>query len=128
MDVQRIIGRFGRRLLWCTLGAALALGPGLASAQDACANSSIQYPTCQNQVQAGVTYKPLQSQNWAYYCGGDHPNFYKNNLAYAFGNTCFTAVEHGSAENDNFDGGFTNWCLSSQLLVVVLACLPFNPN
>ena len=129
MDAQRIVGRFGRRLLWCTLGSMFALGPGMASAQDACANASNQFPhDCQNQVQAGVSYNGLQSQNWAYYRTGDHPHFFERDNAYdLFGNTCFTAVEHDS-ENDNFDAGFTNWCTGTQTLVVVLACLSFNPN
>ena len=54
MDVRRIIGRFGRRLLWCTLGSMFALGPGMASAQDACANLTVNAAGCQNQVQAPI--------------------------------------------------------------------------
>ena len=78
MNVQRITGRFGRRLLWCTLGAMLALSPGTASAAgtttDACTQAGVPLGagnTCQNQTQAAVGYNGSQSQGWAYYCGGE---------------------------------------------------------
>jgi hypothetical protein len=132
MDARRIVigGRFGRRLLWCTLGALLALGPGATSASaDGCSKASVQYPTCQNQVQAPVTYSGLESRQWAYYCGGDHPHFYDANNSWDFDPAgCFTALENPAAENDNFDGTFTNWCLHDAQVVVTLGCLPFNPN
>ena len=76
MDARRIviIGRFGRRWLWCALGAMLALGPGAASAQgsgrDPCGNAHpFPIPNCQNQVQAPVSFNALQTQGWAFYCG-----------------------------------------------------------
>jgi hypothetical protein len=132
MDGQRITGRFGRRLLWCTLGAMLALGPGTASAvgtsTDACTQADIQIDssyTCQNQTQTTITYSGLQSQGWAYYCTGDHPYFPGSNSppAIAWNNTCFTEVENEFLESGSKeDGSFTNWCTSIQSLTVVLAC------
>jgi hypothetical protein len=35
---------------------------------------------------------------------------------------CWTGTENPAAENNNFDGSFTNWCLNTQQLVVTLAC------
>jgi hypothetical protein len=132
MDARRlvIVGRFGRRLLWCALGATLALGPGAASAQDACANLTINADGCQNQVQAPISYNGWETKSWAYYCTGDHPDFVENDTGhgYAYGNTCFSANENSLAENDNFDGSFTNWCIGTQNLVIVLACFPHDPN
>lgn len=133
MGMQRISDRFGRRLLWCcTLGALAALGPGAGSVQaaDACAQRSAQVPNnpCQNQVQAPISYTGLETNSWAYYCTGDHPYFFKANNGVAWDNTCFTSTENIVAENDNFDGDFTNWCVDSEWLVVTLACFQFNPN
>ena len=133
MDGQRITGRFGLRLLWCTLGATLALGPDTASAQvgtttDACTQADIDIDssyTCENQTQATITYSGLQSQGWAYYCTGDHPYFPGSNSppAIAWDNTCFTEVENEFLESGSKeDGSFTNWCTSIQPLTVVLAC------
>ena len=124
--MQRIVRRFGRRLLWCTLGAMVALGPGTGSAQaaDACGQSAVSHPfnDCQNQVQAPISYDGWQTQSWAYYCGGDHPHFAEGNDGVAWDNSCFTNTENLVKENDNFDGDFTNWCLDTQSLVAVLAC------
>jgi hypothetical protein len=129
MDVRRIIGRFGRRLLWCTLGSMFALGPGMASAQDACANLTVNDDGCQNQVQAPISYNGWETKSWAYYCTGDHPDFAEgDDHGYDYGNTCFTATENTLAENDNFDGNFTNWCIGTQNLVIVLACFPHDPD
>ncbi len=115
MDVRRIIGRFGRRLLWCTLGSMFALGPGMASAQG-CVRRSECYINdhCQNQVQAPISYNGWETKSWAYYCTGDHPDFFNSVNGYAYGNTCFDAAENSLAENDNFDGSFTNWCIGTQ--------------
>jgi hypothetical protein len=73
MDEQRITGRFGRRLLWCTLGAMLALSPGTASAAgsstDACGQSITTGLSpdhdCQNQTQTAIPYNGSQTQGWA---------------------------------------------------------------
>ena len=40
----------------------------------------------------------------------------------AWDHSCFSNTENLVAENDNFDGDFTNWCLDTQSLVAVLAC------
>ena len=125
MDVQRIVGRFGRRLLRCMLGAMFALGPGTVSAQqNPCGD--FQDPDCQNQVQAGINYSGWETKSWAYYCGGDHPVYRDGSDSIDFGNTCFTVAENPVAENKNFDGSFTNWCIGDQSLVVVLACFFFK--
>jgi hypothetical protein len=76
-----IVRRFGRRLLWCTFGATLALGPATASAQgsgrDPCSNTHPgSIPNCRNQVQAPVHFDLLETKGWAFYCGGDRPYFY----------------------------------------------------
>ena len=98
MDARRIVGRFGRRLLWCALGATLALGPGAASAQaaDACSQANVTWPNnpCQNQVQAPISYTGWRTKSWAYYCGGDHPYFAQANNGIAWDNTCFTNTEN----------------------------------
>ena len=130
MNVQRITGRFGRRLLWCALGATLALSPGTASAAgtttDACTQAGVPLGagnTCQNQTQAAVGYNGSQSQGWAYYCGGDHTYFYGGTNGIAWNNTCFTETENGFFESGNkADADFINWCATGQSLVVVLAC------
>ena len=64
MDGQRVTGRCGRGLLWCTLGAMLALNPDTASA-DQC--TGIGTP-CEYQLQSAVTYNGLQSQTPLYFC------------------------------------------------------------
>ena len=132
MIVQRIIGRFGLRLLWCTLGALLALSPGSALAQagtttDACGQSGA-YPgaTCQNQTQYAVGYNASQTQGWAYYC--NDPNnvyiyFWADTNGIAWNNTCFTEAENLVMEGvEKSDANYTNWCIDSQSLTVVLAC------
>lgn len=127
MDGQRITGRVGRRLLWCTLAAMLALSPGMGSAQtstDACSQTS-NVPAsndCQNQTQYPVTYSLLQTQSWSYSCTGDHPYFSSLNSGIAWNDTCFTNTENVVGETgSNFDGDFTNWC-NTDTLVVTLAC------
>ena len=131
MDVQRIVGQFGRRLLWCTLGSLFALGLGTGSTQaaDACSQANNTWPNnpCQNQVQAPVPYTGWQTQSWAYYCGGDHPYFAEQNNVIAWDNSCFTDTENIADENNNFDGDFTNWCVTSQSLVVTLGCYQAKP-
>ena len=97
MDARRlvIVGRFGRRWLWCALGAMLALGPGVASAQsqlDACTQTSfgvviVAVPNCQSQLQAPISYSAWQTQGWAYYCTGDHPYFYHSNGSWVVDNS-----------------------------------------
>ena len=136
MDGQRIAGRFGRRLLWCMFGALLALSPGTATAAgsstDACTQAGLQPDpsiTCQNQTQAAVGYNGSQTQGWAYYCGGDHTFFAPGTDGIAWNNTCFTEVEDGFLEGgDKADANFTNWCIDSQSLVVVLACYSQDPT
>ena len=56
-------GRLGRRLLWCTLGSMLALGPGPASAAptDPCGTAGLPSPSCQNQVQGAVSFNGLET-------------------------------------------------------------------
>ena len=130
MDVQRIVGRLGGRgLLWCTLGAALALGPGTASAQgatDACGQLGVSgnVNNCQNQVQAPVSYKGWETKSWTYYCGGDHPFFVDGIGGWRIDNSqnCWTGTENPIEEHSNFDGSFTNWCVDTRQLVVTLAC------
>ena len=131
MDVQRIIGRFGRRLLWCTLGAMLALSPGTALAQaggstDACGQSGdiVEGSVCQNQPQAAVGYSGSQTQGWAYYCTDpSYAYLYGGNNGIAWDNSCFTELENPFTEGgDQADANFTNWCLDSQALTVTLAC------
>jgi hypothetical protein len=126
----QIIGRFGRRLLWCTLGALLALSPGTASAQNACGQVAPDFVSpgdlCQNQTQAAVGYSGSQTQGWAYYCSDPnnvYTNFWQGVYGIAFNNTCFTVAENGFFESGSkSDANYTNWCLDSQSLVVVLAC------
>ena len=132
MDGQRISGRVGRRLLWCTLGAMLALSPGTAVAQagtttDACTQAGLQPDpsiTCQNQTQAAVDYNGSQTQGWAYYCNDPtYQWFYGGVNGIAWNNTCFTEVENPATEGSaKADSSYTNWCLDSQSLTVVLAC------
>jgi hypothetical protein len=131
MDAQRITGGFGRRLLWCTLGAMLALSPGTASAAgsstDACGQTG---PTagylCQNQTQGAVGYNGSQTQGWAYYCNdpnGVYTNFWPDTDGIAWNNTCFTEAENYVFEGgEKSDANYTNWCVTTQSLVVVLAC------
>ena len=133
MDVQRIIGRFGRRLLWCTLGAMLALSPGTALAQaggstDACGQSGdiVEGSVCQNQPQAAVGYSGSQTLGWAYYCNdpnGAYIYFWADTNGIAWNNTCFTEAENELLESGSkSDANYTNWCISGQSLTVVLAC------
>ena len=135
MDARRIVivGRFGRRWLWCALGAMLALGTGTASAQgsgrDPCSNAHpFPIPNCQNQVQAPVHFNGLQTQGWAFYCGGDHPYFYIADGGWSIDNSFtsgngFTGIENILAEaNANLDATFTNWSFEGNDLIVTLAC------
>ena len=128
MDVQQIIDRFGHRLLWCTLGAMLALSPDTASAQDgttldACKQAGVEIDllglpgsTCQNQTQAPISYNGGQTQGWAYYCGGDQyvlPSWLTDGIAWF--NSCFTEVESGFSEScSKADANFTNWCTATE--------------
>ncbi len=135
MDGQQITGRFGLRLLWCTLGTLLALSPGTALAQagastDACGQSSVQIDAtwpdgsmCENQTQAPVGYDGWETQGWAYYCGGDSPHFFQDTNGIAWDNSCFTELEDEPLEDSSKeDATFTNWCVTSQSLTVTLAC------
>ena len=130
MDGQRITGRFGLRLLWCTLGALLALSPGAALAQNACGQIAEELfatgALCQNQTQAAVSYNGSQTQGWAYYCSdpnGVYTNFWQGVYGIAFTNTCFTVAENGFVESGSkSDANYTNWCVTSQSLTVQLAC------
>ena len=148
MDARRIVivGRFGRRLLWCALGATLALGPGAASAQgslpgeDPCnGNHHPQpIPNCQNQVSGPVTFNAGQQATIAYFCGGrdrtgDHLYFYPSDNGWAMDNdpvseqACFQGTENPAVENDGgvndyLDGTFTNTCNYDAQLVVTRAC------
>ena len=112
MDARRIVivGRFGRRLFWCALGATLALGPGAASAQgsllpgkDPCNGNPhpTPIPNCQNQVQGPITFGAGGQYNIAYHCDfdtGGHPNFYIYDNGWAVAvdpvtaETCFQAT------------------------------------
>ena len=131
MDGQQFIGRFGRRLLWCALGAMLALSPGTASAAgsstDACGQSPASvYALCQNQTQAAVGYSGSQTLGWAYYCNdpnGAYIYFWADTNGIAWNNTCFTEAENELLESGSkSDANYTNWCISGQSLTVVLAC------
>jgi hypothetical protein len=142
MDVQGIVivGRFGRRWLWCALGAMLALGPGTASAQgsgqDPCSNAHPSpIPNCQNQVQAPVSYNGLETKGWAFYCGGDRPYFSPIDGAWSIDNSIvsgsgFTGIENPAAETDSLskmDATFTNWSVDQNNLIVTLACSDTAP-
>lgn len=131
MDLQGIIGRFGRRLLWCMLGAMLALAPGAASAaSDACGDGTFTIkcqpiPNCQNQVQAPITFNIWQTQGLNYYCVGDHPYFYTSCGAWSLDSTdgwSYTENPIIEVTGSLFSGTFTNWNFSQQQLVVTLAC------
>ena len=124
MDVQRIIGGFGRRLLWCTLGAMLALGPGTALAQNACgqfgSSGSLDPATAfQNQTQYAVGYSGSQTQGWAYYCNDPnnvYTNYWPKTYGIAFNNSCFTVAENpvnDAGDQSKADANYTNWCLDS---------------
>ena len=146
MDARRIVivGRFGRRLLWCALGATLALGPGAASAQGSllpgknpCNGNPhpTPIPNCQNQVQGPITFGAGGQYNIAYHCDfdtGGHPNFYIYDNGWAVAvdpvtaETCLQATESGP-ENDEgttnyLQGNFTNLCNHDSDLIVTLAC------
>ena len=131
MIVQRIIGRFGLQLLWCMFGALLVMSPGSVLAQagtttDACSQAGTQQNEagCQNQPQAAVGYAGSQTQGWAYYCNDPtYQWFYGGVNGIAWNNTCFTEVENPATEGSaKADSSYTNWCLDSQSLTVVLAC------
>lgn len=84
---------------------------------------------CQPQVQAPISYTGWQTQGWAYYCTGDHPYYYGLNQdfggVYSFDNSCFSVAENAFAESGNdhkFDALITNWCFTTQQIVVTLAC------
>ena len=87
-------------------------------------------PNCQQQVQAPVSYTGWQTQGWAYYCTGDHPYFWGLRQSGAcgsvsFDNSCFTVTEDAIAEGTDpskFDGTITNWCFSTQSIIVTLGC------
>ena len=61
-------GRLSRRLLWCTLGSMLALGPGPASAAptDPCGTAGLPSPSCQNQVQGAVSFNGLETMSFVH--------------------------------------------------------------
>jgi hypothetical protein len=124
----------------------LALGAGAASAQgsgrDPCNSNShwIMISDCQNQVQAPVSFNGLQTQGWAFYCGGDHPYFYAIDGAWSIDNSNvsgsgFSGIENPSQEgtgtssgaSNKMDANFTNWALEQNDLVVTLACSDTAP-
>ena len=142
MDARRIVivGRFGRRLLWCALGATLALGPGAAAAQgsgqDPCSNAHPSpIPDCRNQVKAPVHFSFLETKGWAFYCTGDHPYFSPIDGAWSIDNSNvsgsgFSGIENPAAETDStskMDATFTNWSLVDNDLIVTLACSDTAP-
>ena len=133
MDMQRIIGRFGRGLLWCTLGALLALSPDTASAQSACGqfgtSGNLDPGTlCQDQTQYAVSYTGWQTQGWAYHCSDPnnvYTNYWPSTYGIAFSNSCFTVAENpvnDAGDQSKADANYTNWCVDNQSLTVVLAC------
>jgi hypothetical protein len=129
MDARRIVivGRFGRRLFWCALGATLALGPGAASAQ--CDNMRKQpIPNCENQPQGGsLSLQPKETHGWVFSCTGDHPYFYHFDNGFAVGavddgNNCLTSNEQAGGNSSQFVGSFTNTCGYNVPFSVSLAC------
>jgi hypothetical protein len=104
------------------VGAALALGPGPASAQqNPCGDAG---GACQDQVQPGVFFDVLQSLTLMMLCEGDHSHFQPGIGGVQWDNTCFSVIEDIFSESDgNFHGIFTNWCTSTQTVVVTLACV-----
>ena len=123
MDVQRIIGRFGRRSLRCTLGALLALSPGTASA-DECADPG---SPCDYQLQAAATYNGWQTQTQVYACTAG-TTFDEGDTAWQLINTtsgCFTVTEQfGLEAGPVFNGLVTNWCTDSQNFQIQICCCP----
>jgi hypothetical protein len=150
MDARRIVivRRFGRRWLWCALGATLALGPGAASAQgspplpgkDPCSGNihPTPIPNCQNQVSGPITFHEGDQYGIVYYCGGrdrtgTHLNFYVLDNGWAVAvdpvtaETCFQAEEEPGVERSEgvtnfFQGEFINTCNHDADLIVTLAC------
>jgi hypothetical protein len=133
MDARRIVivGRFGRRLFWCALGATLALGPGAASAQ--CSNTREQpIPDCQNQPQGGsLSLRPQETRGWVFSCTGGsdkkHLYFYHFDNGFAVGavddgNNCLTSTEQAGGKSSQFVGSFTNTCGWTVQFSVALAC------
>jgi hypothetical protein len=139
MNARRIVivGRLDRRLLGCALGAMLALGPAMASAQgnnrDPC-NSNVHQqpiPNCQNQVQVPLHYSGQTGSEYLFYCMIDHKYFYHLDGAWSIDNSNaapqhgFTGYENPRGEagtTNEMDGTFFNWSDSANDLIVTLAC------
>ena len=130
MDARWIVDRFGRGLLWCTLGAVLALGPGTALA-DKC-NQEPPVGGCEYQLQSPIHYTGLQTRSWAYYCSSG--TFFEiGQAAWVLIDTptnTFTVTENIVAEtgNNNFDASITNWTLVDHDFEIQICCCNFNPN
>ena len=124
MDGQRVTGRFGRGLLWCALGAMLALSPDTGSA-DQC--TGIGTP-CEYQLQRAVTYNGLQSQTPLYFCTTG-TTFDEGEAAWQLIDTitnCFSVIEQIGLEHGNFTGLVTNWCTDSENFQIQICCCPTN--
>jgi hypothetical protein len=134
MDARRIVivGRFGRRLFWCALGATLALGPGAASAQDSgndpCSNTHpLQpIPNCRNLPISSLSFRGPATHGLVFSCTGSpgHPYFYHFDNGFAVNNSsnCWTFAEEAGGNSSQFVGTFTNNCSDIEQLSVALAC------
>jgi hypothetical protein len=120
MDARRIVivGRFGRRLFWCALGATLALGPGAASAQDSGQTPCLkapQIPNCENQPNNfPQSFQPLAVHGWSIPCTGDHPYYYpfSGGFMVVDPDNCWSAIKEPGSSAKAFIGKFTNNCLN----------------
>jgi hypothetical protein len=123
MIVQRIIGRFGLQLLWCALGAMLALSPDTASA-DECADPG---SPCDYQLQAAATYNGWQTQTPVYACTAG-TTFDEGETAWQLIDTtlqCFTVIEQlGLEAGPVFTGLVTNWCTDKENFQIQICCCP----
>jgi hypothetical protein len=108
----------------------LALAPGAASAGDACGQGhNFPIPNCQNQVQAPVSYRGWETNGWNCSWTGDHHWFYNLDEAFVVDNSCFTFAEDVfQVTNSTVNANFTNWCVSTQQLVVTLARSAVDPD
>lgn len=111
------------------LAVLLVFGlPATKALASPCGPYVTNIPDCEPQVQAPVSYSGWETQGWAYYCTGDHPYFWGLSSTYAgdftWDNSCFSGIEDVFGENqaNKFDGTFTNWCLTTQSIVVTLGC------
>ena len=135
MDARRIVivGRFGRRLFWCALGATLALGPGAASAQDSGQTPCLkapQIPNCENQLKSfPQSFQPLASHVLSFSCTDTHPYYYPYSGGFMVvdPDNCWSAIEEPGSSANAFIGEFTNNCPDAEQLFVGLACSTTAP-